>query len=135
MLFVHRPGNMTDTVWIYSTVVCFKIFWSDWYFDSLREVQFQLKLRYMCQIIVRTHKAQEKTHFRHTTNPLKHELMKPSESFAPKWRHSIRFPGSETSRARFSCFASLALRALPRARSARFLFLPDWARPLASLVF
>ena len=64
----------------------------------------------MCQIIVRTHKAQEIIHFRQSTNPLKHELIKAAGSFAPKWRHSIRFSASETSRARLLCFASLALR-------------------------
>ena len=65
----------------------------------------------MCQIIARTHKVQEIINFRQPTNPLKHELMKAAGNFAPKLRHSIRFPASETSRALLSRFASLALRA------------------------
>ena len=66
----------------------------------------------MCQIIVRTYKVQGIIHFRQPTNPLietwaYESSRKPCAKVTP---HSIRFPASETSRARLLCFASLAVR-------------------------
>ena len=75
----------------------------------------------MCQIIVRTHKAQEIIHFRQPTS-LDSISCKRNKSCSPL---VLRF--ARTSR------LSRTLRAFSRALCARFLFLPNWAWLVASL--